>query len=371
MTKYKMSRGWRRAAGGAAVGTAVAGGLLLSGNTPIMARDIPVARAAVPTSGTGYWLANSEGAVYPFGGAVSYGSMAGKHLNAPVVGIVAAPDGKGYWLVAKDGGVFAFGSARFYDSLPGVPTPSNSVVGMAIAPLPGSSGSGVVGPTGPTGPAGPAGATGPAGSGSGGGVGPAGATGATGAPGDTGPTGPAGATGAVGPTGPAGSGSGTGATGPTGPTGATGASGADGSNGAPGATGPTGPAGPVVMESAYSAGPVTLHPTVRTDVAHVSVDLGPGAKVMATATGVVSFTGAVAFDTVKCYLYLGANLASPAYASVHVSATSPGPASLALTGSWVIPNTDLPPVRVSFECQSLEFTDTRIESVMLNVWGGA
>ena len=72
----------------------------------------------------------------------------------------------------------------------------------------------------------------------------------------------------------------------------------------------------------------------------------------------VSFTGPVAFDTVKCYLYLGVNLASPAYASVHVSATSPGPASLALTGSWVIPNTDLPPVSVSFECQSLEFTDT-------------
>ena len=124
------------------------------------------------------------------------------------------------------------------------------------------------------------------------------------------------------------------------------------------------------MESNYRAGPVTLHPTFRTNVAHVTVDVGPGAKLMATATGVVSFTGPVAFDTVKCYLYLGVNLASPAYASVHVSATSPGPASLALTGSWVIPNTDLPPVSVSFECQSLEFTDTRIESVMLNVWGG-
>lgn len=124
------------------------------------------------------------------------------------------------------------------------------------------------------------------------------------------------------------------------------------------------------MESNYRAGPVTLIPTARTNVAHVSVDLGPGAKLMATATGVVSFTGRVAFDTVKCYLYLGVNLASPAYASVHVSATSPGPASLALTGSWVIPNADLPPVSVSFECQSLEFTDTRIESVMLNVWGG-
>ncbi len=156
MTKYKMSRGWCRAAGGAVVGTAVAGGLLLSGSTPIMAGAAPVARAAVPTSGTGYWLANSEGDVYPFGGAVSYGSMAGEHLNAPIVGIVAAPDGKGYWLVAKDGGVFAFGSARFYDSLPGIPMTSKSVVGMAIVPVASSGGgAGTVGPTGPAGPAGP------------------------------------------------------------------------------------------------------------------------------------------------------------------------------------------------------------------------
>ena len=65
------------------------------------------------------------------------------------------------------------------------------------------------------------------------------------------------------------------------------------------------------MESNYRAGPVTLHPTFRTNVAHVAVDVDPGAKLMATATGVVSFTRPVAFDTVKCYLYLGVNLASP------------------------------------------------------------
>ena len=270
--------------------------------------------------------------------------MAGKHLNAPIVGIVAAPNGKGYWLVAKDGGVFAFGSARFHSSLPGVPTPSQSIVGIAAVPEPSSSSG--VGPAGPTGPPGPPGATGPAGSGNGG-AGPAG------------PPGPTGATGAIGPTGPAGSGGG--GAGPVGP------------QGPPGATGPTGTSGPsgtAVMESHYTAGPVTLHPTFRTNVASVSVDVGPGAKLMATATGVVSFTGPVAFDTVKCYLYLGASMASPAYAAEHLSAASPGPASLALTGSWAIPNIEVPPVTVSFECQSLEFTDMRIESVMLNVWGG-
>ena len=67
---------WGRAAA-APVGTAVAGGLLLSGSTPTLARSVPagtVARAAVP-SGTGYWLTNSAGDVYHFGGAVDYGSM--------------------------------------------------------------------------------------------------------------------------------------------------------------------------------------------------------------------------------------------------------------------------------------------------------
>ena len=67
------------------VGTAVAGGLLLSGSTPILARGVPsgtVARAAVP-SGTGYSLTNSEGDVYAFGSATSCGTMAGKHLIEP------------------------------------------------------------------------------------------------------------------------------------------------------------------------------------------------------------------------------------------------------------------------------------------------
>jgi hypothetical protein len=107
---------------GAAVGTALAGGQLLSGSVPSLARGVPAgvsARATAPANG-GYWLISSNRVVYAYGGAATYGDMAGKHLNAPTVGIVAAPDGKGYWLLAKDGGVFAFGSARFYNSLPGL-----------------------------------------------------------------------------------------------------------------------------------------------------------------------------------------------------------------------------------------------------------
>jgi hypothetical protein len=223
---------WKRFAGGAAVGTAVAAGLLLSGSVPSLARGVPAgagAKASTPTSG-GYWLVSSDGAVSAYGGAATFGDMAGKRLNAPIVGIVAAPDGKGYWLVAKDGGVFAFGSARFYNSLPGLHHPATaSVVGMATVPRAGVPGAGVPGATGPAGPAGPPGASGATGAtgpgGPGGGIGP---QGPVGVPGSIGPQGPAGATGAVGPEGPAGATGGIGATGPAGAQGATGPQGVPG-----------------------------------------------------------------------------------------------------------------------------------------------
>ena len=67
----------------------------------------------------GYRLVASDGGVFDFGGAGYYGSMGGKALNAPIVGIASTNDGKGYWLVASDGGVFAFGDARYHGSMGG------------------------------------------------------------------------------------------------------------------------------------------------------------------------------------------------------------------------------------------------------------
>ncbi len=87
----------------------------------------------LPAQDTAYWLDDSTGAVYSFGGAPNYGSMAGHHLDKPIVGMAAAPTGKGYWEVASDGGVFAFGSARYYGSEGGRKLVS-PVVGMAAAP---------------------------------------------------------------------------------------------------------------------------------------------------------------------------------------------------------------------------------------------
>jgi hypothetical protein len=73
---------------------------------------------AAHPSGNGYWLVGADGGVFAFpeGGLPFYGSMGGKHLNEPMVGMTATPSGNGYWLVAGDGGIFNYGDARFVDS---------------------------------------------------------------------------------------------------------------------------------------------------------------------------------------------------------------------------------------------------------------
>jgi hypothetical protein len=72
--------------------------------------------AAAASAAQGYWLVAADGGIFSFGDASFYGSMAGTHLNAPVVGMAATPDGHGYWLVAADGGIFTFGDAGFYQA---------------------------------------------------------------------------------------------------------------------------------------------------------------------------------------------------------------------------------------------------------------
>ena len=78
----------------------------------------------------GYWVVANTGGVYPFGSAPNYGSMAGRPLNAPVIGMAPTYDGAGYWLVAKDGGIFTFGDAAFYGST-GAMRLNAPVLGMA------------------------------------------------------------------------------------------------------------------------------------------------------------------------------------------------------------------------------------------------
>jgi outer membrane protein assembly factor BamB len=78
----------------------------------------------------GYWLAATDGGVFSFGTALYHGSMAGKPLKRPIVGIAATPSGNGYWLVASDGGIFNFGGAGYHGSAGGLRL-NRPVVGMA------------------------------------------------------------------------------------------------------------------------------------------------------------------------------------------------------------------------------------------------
>ncbi|HVW35421.1 MAG TPA: hypothetical protein VHL53_23015 [Acidimicrobiia bacterium] len=85
---------------------------------------------SIPTpSGNGYYMVGSDGGVFAFGDASFMGSMGGKTLNKPVMALVPTTDGSGYWLVASDGGIFAFGNAPFRGSM-GDKKLNQPVVGM-------------------------------------------------------------------------------------------------------------------------------------------------------------------------------------------------------------------------------------------------
>ncbi len=90
----------------------------------------PVVGMAPTGDGNGYWMDATDGGIFAFGDAKFYGSMGSQHLNQPVVGMAPTPDGKGYWLVASDGGMFSFGDAKFYGSMGGQPL-NSPIVGMA------------------------------------------------------------------------------------------------------------------------------------------------------------------------------------------------------------------------------------------------
>jgi sugar lactone lactonase YvrE len=83
--------------------------------------------------GPGYWEVASDGGIFSFGTAQFYGSMGGKTLNAPIVGMAATPDGRGYYEFASDGGVFSFGGASFFGSMGSVHL-NKPIVGGAVTP---------------------------------------------------------------------------------------------------------------------------------------------------------------------------------------------------------------------------------------------
>jgi hypothetical protein len=95
--------------------------------------NAPIAGMAPTQSGSGYWLLGGDGGVFSFGDSKFYGSTGNIKLNKPIVRLEATPTGKGYWLVASDGGLFAFGDAGFFGSTGGMKL-NKPVVGMAATP---------------------------------------------------------------------------------------------------------------------------------------------------------------------------------------------------------------------------------------------
>ncbi len=89
----------------------------------------PIVGIAGTADAGGYWMVASDGGIFAFGDATFYGSMGNRHLNAPMVGMQPTRDGKGYWMVAADGGVFNYGDAKFYGSTGGMHLTS-PIVGM-------------------------------------------------------------------------------------------------------------------------------------------------------------------------------------------------------------------------------------------------
>jgi peptidoglycan hydrolase-like amidase len=114
------------------------GGLFAFGNAPYLGSmggrplNSPIVGLAATGDAAGYWEVGADGGIFSFGDARFAGSMGGQHLNRPIVGIAADPTTGGYWAVASDGGIFAFG-APFYGSTGGTPL-NQPVVGMAVTP---------------------------------------------------------------------------------------------------------------------------------------------------------------------------------------------------------------------------------------------
>jgi hypothetical protein len=89
---------------------------------------------SAPVQASGYYEVASDGGLFAYG-APFYGSMGGKPLNKPIVGMAGDPATGGYWEVASDGGIFAF-NAPFYGSMGGKPL-NKPIVGMAYDPATG------------------------------------------------------------------------------------------------------------------------------------------------------------------------------------------------------------------------------------------
>jgi hypothetical protein len=88
----------------------------------------------VPVAGNnGYRMVAADGGAFAFGLNFN-GSLAGIHLNAPIIGMANAPGPDGYLLAGADGGVFAEGGAQFHGSLGSqmIPSPISAIAATPV-----------------------------------------------------------------------------------------------------------------------------------------------------------------------------------------------------------------------------------------------
>jgi hypothetical protein len=97
-------------------------------DTGLTVGDPDVDIATSVTSG-GYWTASARGELAPHN-ATFMGSAAGGHLSAPVVALAPTADGYGYRMAAADGSLFVFGDAGYAGSMGGRPL-NRPIVGLA------------------------------------------------------------------------------------------------------------------------------------------------------------------------------------------------------------------------------------------------
>ena len=93
----------------------------------------PIIGIASTPNGGGYWLGAADGGIFAFGDARYFGSLVAAHVRQPVVAISATPHGEGYSLVTASGGVYPYGSAHSYGQLSGRRL-NSPIVGMASTP---------------------------------------------------------------------------------------------------------------------------------------------------------------------------------------------------------------------------------------------
>jgi hypothetical protein len=113
-----------------ASGTVTGAGSLASMGGISAPPSAPVVGIATTHDALGYWLAQSDGTVTPFGDAPP---LKDGHPGSPIVGIASTSTGLGYWLLERNGTVLSFGDAPTFAAAKPLPA-SDPAVAIAVAP---------------------------------------------------------------------------------------------------------------------------------------------------------------------------------------------------------------------------------------------